>query len=353
MFGIANIILLTFFIRCSEQTEYKCEDDLHADCERRVSTGECHGGCGASNPNPFTEARSALAECRASCRKHYSQLSEDQLPELIKLYGGLEDSVIDRFGFKIDLCNPKNGFTSKGRLDVLFHRGSSFSTTQWVPAITEVGFEKTKIPEPLYKKILEEYNQLKDSQMRLEECNPSVINCQRIYEENGKCYTTENSKISMMQLSSQLMEQLKEEIQPLAEKWSDLKLEHTATYGIRRYTNGSWLVAHVDRFKTHVVSAILNIGQSVTKDWDLHILDNGGQHHTVVLQPGDMVWYESARLLHGRPELFVGEYFDNLFIHYKPSHLWYNNQVELGENPRETPITLEEIKRAQSIPTDL
>ena len=44
------------------------------------------------------------------------------------------------------------------------------------------------------------------------------------------------------------MEQLKEEIQPLAEKWSDLKLEHTATYGIRRYTNGSWLISHIDRF---------------------------------------------------------------------------------------------------------
>ena len=88
-------------------------------------------------------------------------------------------------------------------------------------------------------------------------------------------------------------------------------------------------MAVVYRFQDDVVSAIMNIGQSVTKDWDLHLLDNGGQHHAIILQPGDMVWYESARLLHGRPELFVGEYFDNLFIHYKPSHLWYNNQVEV------------------------
>ena len=59
-------------------------------------------------------------------------------------------------------------------------------------------------------------------------------------------------------------------------------------------------------------------------------MDNDGHGHQVVLQPGEMVWYESARLLHGRPQLLEGEYFDNLFIHYKPTHLWYQQQVEVG-----------------------
>ena len=40
----------------------------------------------------------------------------------------------------------------------------------------------------------------------------------------------------------------------------------------------------VSRFETHVISAILNIGQAVTRDWDLHILDNEGAPHTVTLQ---------------------------------------------------------------------
>ena len=76
-----------------------------------------------------------------------------------------------------------------------------------------------------------------------------------------------------------------------------MRLEHTSTYGIRRYTDGSWLIAHVDRFKTHVISAILNIGQSVREDWPLFIKDNMGQEHTVMMEPGDMVWYESARMV--------------------------------------------------------
>ena len=50
-----------------------------------------------------------------------------------------------------------------------------------------------------------------------------------------------------------------------------------------------------------------------------------------VFQPGELVWYESARLLHGRPDPFQGEYFDNLFIHYKPTHLWYTHQPDVRE----------------------
>ena len=83
------------------------------------------------------------------------------------------------------------------------------------------------------------------------------------------------------------------------------------------------------RFTTHVISAILNIGQSVSREWELHILDNSGAAHAVTLLPGEMIWYESARLLHGRPDALIGDYFDNLFIHYKPTHLWYSQQAEV------------------------
>ena len=52
-----------------------------------------------------------------------------------------------------------------------------------------------------------------------------------------------------------------------------MRLHHTATYGVRRYTNGSWLTSHVDRFNTHVISAIINLGQSLTEPWPLFIKD--------------------------------------------------------------------------------
>jgi hypothetical protein len=106
----------------------------------------------------------------------------------------------------------------------------------------------------------------------------------------------------------------------------------------RRYTNGSWLASHLDTVQwtgspPHVILAILNIGQvqqeqhklyapnlslqAVEEDWPLYILDNDGAVHSVVLHPGEMLWYESARAVHGRPTQFNGEYFDNLFIHFR------------------------------------
>ncbi len=58
---------------------------------------------------------------------------------------------------------------------------------------------------------------------------------------------------------------------------------------------------HVDTVNTHVVSAIINVDQDVDEDWPLLILDHDGNEHNIIMQPGDMVLYESARLLHGRP----------------------------------------------------
>jgi prolyl 4-hydroxylase len=36
------------------------------------------------------------------------------------------------------------------------------------------------------------------------------------------------------------------------------------------------------------------------------------------MEPGDMVFYESATCVHGRPTPLKGKYFANAFIHYKP-----------------------------------
>ena len=58
--------------------------------------------------------------------------------------------------------------------------------------------------------------------------------------------------------------------------------------------------AHTDRLNTHVVSAIFNIDQDVDVEWPLQIVDHQGSAHEILLKPGDMVLYESARLVHGR-----------------------------------------------------
>jgi WD40 repeat protein len=66
-------------------------------------------------------------------------------------------------------------------------------------------------------------------------------------------------------------------------------------------TTGSVLSMHVDTANTHVVSCIINVDQEVEEDWKLVILDHEENEHSITMRPGDMLLYESAKLLHGRP----------------------------------------------------
>lgn len=58
---------------------------------------------------------------------------------------------------------------------------------------------------------------------------------------------------------------------------------------------------HVDTVFTHVVSCIINVDQDVEEDWQMLILDHDDNEHWVTMKPGDMLLYESAKMLHGRP----------------------------------------------------
>ena len=107
-------------------------------------------------------------------------------------------------------------------------------------------------------------------------------------------------------------------MKPLLEEWCEHKLEPTAAYGPREYRRGSSLRNHVDREDTHVISCILHIGrENMDKPWYLHAKDHDGNWHYIDMKPGDMVYYQSDRVEHGRPDPLEGDYYTNMFIHYK------------------------------------
>jgi len=64
------------------------------------------------------------------------------------------------------------------------------------------------------------------------------------------------------------------------------------------------------------VSGIINVAQDVREDWPLLIMGHDGQYHNVTLEPGDIVYYESAKLLHGRPTPLEGASYSNIFVHF-------------------------------------
>lgn len=186
----------------------------------------------------------------------------------------------------------------------------NFVQPQMVRAVTESGFENRQLPAETYRWLKAWY----DEQQRVleEEEGPA-----------GPCMNQHVAPSSITHLTAELKDRLSRELQSTLEDWyGHGELTMTSIYGVRKYINGSVLRMHVDTVNTHVVSAIINVDQQSDRDWPLLILDHDDNEHVVVMKPGDMLLYESAKLLHGRPEPFVGSHYDNIFIHYKPVSGW-------------------------------
>ena len=128
----------------------------------------------------------------------------------------------------------------------------------------------------------------------------------------------------MVWLSAEVKETVAEGLRQLMEEWCGFELEMTAFYGVREYFGGNVLRNHVDRLDTHVISAIIQIDKDLggKDDWLLEVIEYGGNRSTIELNPGDMLLYESARLIHGRPQAFQGKLYANVFLHYRPKQGW-------------------------------
>eukprot|EP00854_Cymbomonas_tetramitiformis_P026454 gene26454-32455_t len=107
-------------------------------------------------------------------------------------------------------------------------------------------------------------------------------------------------------------------VRPMLEWWTERRLVHTATYGLRIYRRDSVLMRHVDKVETHIASAILQVAQEATEGWPLEIRTDQNEIIEIFLQPGEMLLYEGARVPHGRPMRFNGTNFVNVFTHFSP-----------------------------------
>jgi len=99
--------------------------------------------------------------------------------------------------------------------------------------------------------------------------------------------------------------------------WMSQELTPVSFYGVRKYTTGAVLAPHVDKLPL-VASAIINLAQDVDEAWPLEMIGHDGKAHSVIMEPGDMVLYESHSVIHGRPFPLKGRFYANVFIHFEP-----------------------------------
>jgi prolyl 4-hydroxylase len=187
-----------------------------------------------------------------------------------------------------------------------------------VPKFTKAGFKKAKIPAQLWGQITDWYKSAKPEGSIHPESNiVGYLNNNNVPNE-----MVEISEFIRQQTFTVMGEVLREWIDPKVYAGSR-ELQGSACYGVRKYVRGNTLQRHVDRLDTHAISAILNIGQeNVEVPWTLEIVDHQGINHSVTMEPGEMILYESARLVHGRPHPLKGDAYYNLFVHYRPKHGW-------------------------------
>jgi hypothetical protein len=189
---------------------------------------------------------------------------------------------------------------------------------------TEMGFAKGRLPPQLYGSIRAFYYNNRHSTAH-EDWSWS--------ERNVNWWTAPSYMVvAPFELKARWQNTLKN----LVEEWiGGVPLENTDIYGIREYKRGARLLSHVDREQTHAASLIINVAQTnVQEDWPLEIYDHGGRLHEVIMEPGDILYYESARCIHGRMRPFRGDSFVNIFSHYRPvdDPYWYKK-----ENPQGAP----------------
>jgi prolyl 4-hydroxylase len=195
-----------------------------------------------------------------------------------------------------------------------------------IPALTRFGFQRSQLSPSLFQR-LRHFYQSRRNQQKVE----------KDYAVGTFIQTeTDIPPTLLLPITSDLDEALRGELLGQLENWVGKKLEWTATYGIRTYQRGSHLKMHRDRYMTHIVSGIINVDQKCDRDWPLVLVDNYGRRHDIILKPGEVVFYESARCRHGRPYPFKGDSFSNIFFHTRPLYWeeWitpYDKEVKGGD----------------------
>lgn len=177
---------------------------------------------------------------------------------------------------------------------------------EFLPAIDARGFKVIDLNEDIYNRILREHSDRKDFY------NPERTSSKIISGPKSEA----NGFSSYASIDDVFKLKLKEYFQAVVESWTNLETIPSFVYGFRRYLDGAKLAMHRDRFDTHHIGIIIHVDSKLRQPWPLVIEDHAYRTESIHLQPGQALIYESAKLLHGRPNRMHGDYHDNIYLHF-------------------------------------
>jgi hypothetical protein len=108
-------------------------------------------------------------------------------------------------------------------------------------------------------------------------------------------------------------------LKPMHEEWCGFPLIESACHGIRVYQRGDYLFERTDVPETHVISSMICVGRDTEDPWPVSVEGTDGRQHDVDLAPGEMLFYERARLHYARPYPLQSAYYAGIYLHYRPA----------------------------------
>ena len=154
-----------------------------------------------------------------------------------------------------------------------------------------------------------------------EECGQrkDIINCAKIGPDNINI-AKQNTQLYSFKSPNLILQSVQKYLKPILENWAKVKLnpESLKVHGVRRYLENSKVFPHVDATTSHIFGAILQIEQKLDQNWPICLIGRKQEFQCFDLQPGDMLIYESATIIHCRPWPLKGHFYDIFMVHYAP-----------------------------------
>lgn len=177
---------------------------------------------------------------------------------------------------------------------------------------TEKGYKHMKIPDNIYSLLKGHFDHNYENRV----AEHTSLN-ELIVVNKDQVSTT------MTHLSQEVIDEVNAQLQPIIENWCNCKLTLSAAFGTREYYYGNVVYMHVDTVVSRVIGAIVQVDQDLKdEDWPLEIIGYDGKRKEIAMRAGEMVLYEAASLIHGRPKIFQGNRYANCLFHFTPLEGW-------------------------------
>jgi len=206
--------------------------------------------------------------------------------------------------------NPKYGWQpheNAGMRDKRYLKDTSYNMSAEVPRLATL-YHKMSMPEDFKEELLGWWHENKHKVEESEKVPGNYLNDHDVV--NHKLNLDDYPHMKTM---------IEERLKPFVEHWVPMsEMVPTSTYGVRQYRRGSFMLNHYDRHQTHHASFILNVEQEgCDEGWPLELHPPFGVRD-VYMQPGEMILYEGAKIMHGRPMRSPCDSYANIFVHFTP-----------------------------------